>query len=100
MDLIFCSFISLLTYIIGYLVGKLASEKRIKESLQNAAKSEIKAARIFMVIRAYRNQLYRKETELKSLPKSKQNLKGFDYIDVKSKLEIVRKIEEDVANEM
>lgn len=92
--------ILLLFYFIGYLVGKLCSDEKVERYQQSAAKAEIKAARVSMVIRAYRNQLYRKETELKSLPKSKQNLKGFDYIDVKSKLEIVRKIEEDVANEM
>lgn len=92
--------ILIMFYYSGYLTGKLCSLEKANRYQQSAAKAEIKAARVSMVIRSYRNQLYRKETELKSLPKSKQNLKGFDYMDVKSKLEIVRKIEEDVANEM
>lgn len=100
MDLIFCSFISLLTYIIGYLVGKIVSEKRVKESLQNAIASDIKAAKIGIIIRTHRNQLYRRETEIKSDAKSSGFFRDSDYADIKSKLEIVRIIEEDVANEM
>lgn len=100
MELILCTFICLLTYIIGYLVGKLASEKRVKESLQNAIASDIKATKIGIIIRTYRNQLYRKETEIKASAKSRQDLSSSGYADIKSKLEIVRIIEEEVANEM
>lgn len=92
--------VSFLFYFIGYLVGKLCLEKQVNIIQQSATASEIKAARISMVIRSYRNELYRKETELKMSARNKQDLKSFDYLDIKSKLEIVRKIEEDVANEM
>lgn len=100
MDLIFCSFISLLTYIIGYLVGKIVSEKRVKESLQNAIASDIKVAKIGIIIRTHRNQLYRRETEIKSDAKSRELFRDSDYADIKSKLEIVRIIEEEITNEM
>ena len=53
-----------------------------------------------MVIRSYRNQLLREETKIRALSKSKQEMNALNYIDVKAKLELIRKIEEDVANEM
>ena len=92
--------ICLLFYFIGYLVGKLCSEEKVNIYHQSATKSEIKAARIDMIIRMHRNELFRKETELREAAKSRQDLNSFDYIDTKSKLEIIRKIEEEVANEM
>lgn len=100
MELVLCSFICLLTYMIGYLVGKLASEKRVKESLQNAIAAEIKAAKIGIIIRSHRNQLYRRETEIKELSRNREDLNSYDYYDVKSKLEIIKIIEEDIAKDI
>lgn len=92
--------IILLTYMVGFLIGKIAVTEESLKYRRQAAESEIKAARVNMVIRSYRNQLLREETQIRVLPKEKQEENALKYIDVKAKLELIRKIEEDVANEM
>lgn len=100
MKLIIILLTELLVYMVGFLIGKIAvTEESLKYHIQ-AAESEIKAARVNMVIRSYRNQLLREETRIRALPKEKQEENALKYIDVKAKLELIRKIEEDVANEM
>ncbi len=90
----------LLVYMVGFLVGKIAVKDESLKYYRQAAESEIKAARVNMVIRSYRNQLLREETRIRALPKEKQEENALKYIEVKAKLELIRKIEEDVANEM
>lgn len=90
----------LLVYMVGFLVGKIAVKDKSLKYYRQAAESEIKAARVNMVIRSYRNQLLREETRIRALPKEKQEENALKYIEVKAKLELIRKIEEDVANEM
>ena len=90
----------LLVYMVGLLVGKIAVKDESLKYYRQAAESEIKAARVNMVIRSYRNQLLREETRIRALPKEKQEENALKYIEVKAKLELIRKIEEDVANEM
>ena len=90
----------LLVYMVGFLVGKIAVKDESLKYYRQAAESEIKAARVNMVIRSYRNQLLREETRIRALPKEKQEANALKYIEVKAKLELIRKIEEDVANEM
>ena len=90
----------LLVYMVGFLVGKIAVKDESLKYYRQAAESEIKAARVNMVIRSYRNQLLREETRIRALPKEKQEENALKYIDVKAQLELIRKIEEDVANEM
>lgn len=90
----------LLVYMVGFLVGKTAVKDESLKYYRQAAESEIKAARINMVIRSYRNQLLREETRIRVLPKEKQEENALKYIEVKAKLELIRKIEEDVANEL
>lgn len=90
----------LLVYMVGFLVGKIAVKDESLKYYRQAAESEIKAARVNMVIRSYRNQLLREETRMRALPKEKQEENALKYIEVKAKLELIRKIEEDVANEM
>lgn len=89
-----------LVYMVGFLCGKQANNNESHKYHQEAAKSEIKAARVNMVIRSYRNQLLREETRMRALPKSKQNENALEYLDIKAKLDLIRKIEEDVAHEM
>jgi len=100
LELILYIFINILFYLIGYLVCKISTEEKINKYQKVTMMSGIKVAKIKMIIRTYRNGLYREETKLKSLAKTRQDLKSFDYMDVKSKLEVVRKIEEDIANEV
>ena len=90
----------LLVQMVGFLVGKIAVKDESLKYYRQAAESEIKAARVNMVIRSYRNQLLREETRIRALPKEKQEENALKYIEVKAKLELIRKIEEDVANEM
>ena len=90
----------LLVYMVGFLVGKIAVKDESLKYYRQAAESEIKAARVNMVIRSYRNQLLREETRICALPKEKQEENALKYIEVKAKLELIRKIEEEVANEM
>lgn len=90
----------LLVYMVGFLVGKIAVKDESLKYYRQAAESEIKAARVNMVIRSYRNQLLREETRIRALPKEKQEENALKYIEVKAKLKLIRKIEEDVANEM
>ena len=90
----------LLVYMVGFLVGKIAVKDESLKYYRQASESEIKAARVNMVIRSYRNQLLREETRIRALPKEKQEENALKYIEVKAKLELIRKIEEDVANEM
>lgn len=90
----------LLVYMVGFLVGKIAVKDESLKYYRQAAESKIKAARVNMVIRSYRNQLLREETRIRALPKEKQEENALKYIEVKAKLELIRKIEEDVANEM
>lgn len=90
----------LLVYMVGFLVGKIAVKDESLKYYRQAAESEIKAARVNMVIRSNRNQLLREETRIRALPKEKQEENALKYIEVKAKLELIRKIEEDVANEM
>lgn len=92
-------FILLIVCFVGYLIGESTLKDRIIDYQQKAVSSEIKASRIEMVIRSYRNQLYRRETELKATAtSSKQDSKELE--NVQSQLKIVRQIEEDVQNEM
>ena len=100
MKLIIILLTELLVYMVGFLVGKIAVKDESLKYYRQAAESEIKAARVNMVIRSYRNQLLREETRIRALPKEKQEENALKYIDVKAKLELIRKIEEDVANEM
>ena len=100
MKLIIIFLTELLVYMVGFLVGKIAVKDESLKSHQLAAASEIKVAKINMIIRSYRNQLLREETRMKALPKEKQEENALKYIDVKAKLELIRKIEEDVAHEM
>lgn len=100
MKFIIIFLIELLVYFVGFLVGKLAIKDELLKYRSQAVESEIKAARVNMVIRSYRNRLLREETRISSLPKEKQEENALKYIDVKAKLELIRKIEEDVANEM
>ena len=90
----------LLVYMVGFLIGKVTVKDESLKSRKQAVESEIKAARVNMVIRSYRNQLLREETKIRALPKEKQEANALNYIDVKAKLELIRQIEEDVANEM
>lgn len=100
MKLIIILLAELLVYMVGFLIGKIAVTEESLKYHRQAAESEIKAARVNMVIRSYRNQLLREETRIRALPKEKQEENALKYIDVKAKLELIRKIEEDVANEM
>ena len=92
--------VGILVCILGFLLGKKSANDEILKYYQQSVESEIKAARVNMVIRSYRNQLLREETKIRALSKSKQEMNALNYIDVKAKLELIRKIEEDVANEM
>lgn len=100
MKLIIILLTELLVYMVGFLIGKIAVTEESLKYHRQVAESEIKAARVNMVIRSYRNQLLREETRIRALPKEKQEENALKYIDVKAKLELIRKIEEDVANEM
>lgn len=100
MKLIIIFLTELLVYMVGFLVGKMSVKDESLKSHQLAAASEIKVAKINMIIRSYRNQLLREETRMKALPKEKQEANALKYVDVKAKLELIRKIEEDVAHEM
>lgn len=100
MKLIIILLTELLVYMVGFLIGKIEVTEESLKYHRQAAESEIKAARVNMVIRSYRNQLLREETRIRALPKEKQEENALKYIDVKAKLELIRKIEEDVANEM
>lgn len=100
MKLIIIFLTELLVYLVGFLVGKITVKDEALKYKSNAAEYEIKAAKINMIIRAYRNQLLREETQLRALPKEKQEKNALKYIDNKAKLELIRQIEEDVAHEM
>lgn len=87
-------------YWTGFIMAKRKYEKQTLIFREKSVESEIKAARVNMVIRAYRNQLLREETKLRALPKDKQEKNALKYINVKAKLQLIRQIEEDVAHEM
>lgn len=92
--------VGILVCVLGFLLGKKSANDEILKYRQQSVESEIKAARVNMVIRSYRNQLLREETRLRALPEEKQNNNALEYIDNKAKLQLIRQIEEDVANEM
>ena len=85
-------------YTLGFVLGKNEGYKEMKDLAIN---NQIKCERLKMIVRAHRNMLLREETNFQELPKEKQKK---DYslkcLDIKSKLEIIRKIEEDISNEM
>ena len=84
-------------YVLGFLLGKNDGYKEMKDL---AVSSQIKCERLKMIIRAHRNMLLREETRLKALPKEDQKHNAIEYVDVKAKLKLIRKIEEDISNEM
>ena len=53
-----------------------------------------------MIIRSTRNKLMAEETKMKMIPKEEQKNNCKNYIDIKAKLQIIREIEEEIANEM
>lgn len=87
-------------YWTGFVMAKRKYEKQTLIFREKSVESEIKAARVNMVIRSYRNQLLREETKLSELPKAEQEENALKYINVKAKLQLIRQIEEDVAHEM
>jgi len=96
MKFIFLIILILLCVIFGYYLGKNYSEY-YKKLLQQ---ERIKRTKINMIIRSTRNKLMAEETKMKMIPKDEQKNNCKNYIDIKAKLQIIREIEEEIANEM
>lgn len=100
MKFILGSLIYLLVLLLGFMLGKQEKENRYSDMVNKLKSSEIKVAKINMIIRAFRNEILREETVMRALPKELQEANAFKYATVKGKVKLIKEIEEEISHEM
>ncbi|MCX4365080.1 MAG: hypothetical protein OSJ70_04845 [Bacilli bacterium] len=87
-------------YFLGFLVAKVNAPKQVVRLKQETIKSKIRVTNIKNIIRTYRNDLLGKETWLRQLHEEGKDVSLVKYIEAEAQVKLIRKIEEEISNEM
>lgn len=87
-------------YLLGFLVAKVNAPKQVVILKQETIKAKIRATNIRNVVKRHRNRLLAKETRLSELHSEGKEASLIEYTEVKAQLKLIRKIEEEMADEM